>query len=287
MVSIPNRPEQEIAQIIYSAYEERAAKKGRGIYLSRIGASSLGTPCLRRLFFDWRAYARKVVPGRVQRLFDTGHQQEARVVADLKMAGLQVWDLDPETGKQFTYVDKETGHSVNKIDGVIRGVVGAEKTPHLLEIKTHNDAQWQALNKAMDIKVSHPEHYVQVNDGMRRTGLRRALYVGLNKNDENYYFERVRYDARCAEWGEERIDALYRATTVPEGISKDASAEGCRHCDFKDACLGGQPLKNCRTCRHCEPGPGGEWLCNLHQKVLSWDEQRAACDSWDPMRTEK
>ena len=286
MVAIPDYPEQRLSDLVWQAREREQVKKSRGIYLSRLGASTLGEACQRAAFFDWRAYARGSTPGRVLNLFETGHIVERRVVEDLRLAGMRVWDLDPATGKQFTYADPETGHSVCKLDGVIKGVPGFEDEPHVLEIKSHNDKNFASLVKRR-VREAFPTHYVQCQEGMWLTGLRAALYVGRNKNDESYHFERVPYDeAAVAEGVKGRIRSLYGATLIPAGVSPDATGYLCKWCGFKDVCTGGQPLKNCRTCRSCEPGPDGSWLCNLWEKTLDWDEQRAACDRWDPLKAE-
>ena len=290
MVGIPDYPEQRLADIIWQAREKQNAASGRGIYLSRLGASSLGHPCPRAVFFDWRAYARVPFEGRMLNLFKSGHLMEDRVVDDLRLAGLEVWATD-ENSKQFTYTDPETGHAVVKLDGVVRGVPGYGRQPHVLEVKTHNDKSFIDLIKRR-MQLSKPDHYWQCQMGMWLTGLDAALYIGRNKNDENYHFERSERDPETIEQIEKRIGSLYRATLIPPGVSADATGYICeprglfRGCNFREVCLGGEPLKNCRTCRNVEPGPEGSWLCNLHEKVLDWDDQRTACDSWDPLKAE-
>lgn len=264
---------------------EDNAKKKRGVYLARLGASSVGDPCLRRVFFGWRAYSQGEPEGRMLNLFETGHITEKRVVEDLRLAGCRVWDLDPNAGKQFTYTDPATGHFIVKLDGVIKGVPGYESEPHVLEIKSHNDAHFTSLIKR-GLQEAEPEHYVQCQAGMWLSGLTSALYVARNKNDERYYFQRVRFDQQSVSGTVERIISLYNATLIPAGVSVDATGYVCRYCGEKGVCLGAKPLTNCRTCKHVEPGPEGSWLCNLWEKTLDWDEQRRACPEWKALQAE-
>jgi len=133
---------QEMVDTIYHAIEKEEV---RDLYLARIGASGIGDECLRSIWLSWRAYDDKQFGGRMLRLFGTGHWQETRVIEDLRRAGYSTWDFD-EDGKQFTYTD-ETGHFVCKLDGVIKGVPGSEKTPHDLEIKSHNKNSFTELKK--------------------------------------------------------------------------------------------------------------------------------------------
>ena len=132
MVAIP-KPEVTMIDKIYAAIEKKLTRPFR---LTRIGASGIGNPCLRAIWYDWRGYDSPTFDGRMRRLFETGEHQEVRIQQDLQLAGYQVWTHDDE-GNQFTATD-ETGHFVCKLDGVIKGVNGAEKTLHDLEIKTHS-----------------------------------------------------------------------------------------------------------------------------------------------------
>ena len=103
MVALPKSGEQQLIDNIYKTYEVKEAE--RGFYLGRLGASFLGEECMRKTWLSWRAYAQAKFGGRMLRLFDTGHQQEGRIVADLRATGLGVWDRDHNTGQQLEYVE--------------------------------------------------------------------------------------------------------------------------------------------------------------------------------------
>jgi hypothetical protein len=277
MADIPQpvvRPEQGIADLIYASYEREAAKKPR--WLGNLGPSGIADPCLRRVFYAWRGYLRGVAEGRIQRLFQTGHREEVRVVADLATrTGMQVWAVDPATGRQFKRVHK-SGHYLVRPDGVIKGVLSAPKTPHLLEIKTHNDKSFKAL---LDhgMPASKPEHYIQCLEGMSAMKLTRYLYVGVNKNDERYYFERGRPNARATAWVADRLGSLLNSDLTPPPLSLTQDAYECTFCPYKGPCAGGPFDKNCRTCRHSTTGEEGTWVCDLLEKTLTQQEQQDTC----------
>lgn len=275
MASIP-KPATTIADRIYAHYEKQNEKP---LYLARIGASSIGDPCLRAIWLSWRAYDDKKFDGRMLRLFETGHLQEERIQRDLINAGFQVWDYDEE-GNQFTYTD-ETGHFVAKLDGVVKGVIGAEKTPHDLEIKTHSLKSFDEVVKK-GVEKAKPVHFYQMQAGMKFSKLPRALYVALCKNDERYHVERIYPDPEIQEEIAQKIIKLVNATTPPVGISDDAGAYDCKWCDMKEVCVGDKkPIKTCRSCQHVEVvQKNGEWLCTRHGHVLSNEEQRNACLSY-------
>ena len=279
MVAIAH-PEETMADRIYAHYEKQNEKP---IYLARIGASSIGDPCLRSIWLSWRGYDDKKFGGRMLRLFQTGHLQEERIQDDLKNAGFQVW-THQEDGNQFTYTD-DTGHFVAKLDGVIKGVIGAEKTPHDLEIKTHSAKSYDEVKKK-GVEKAKPVHFYQMQAGMMYSKLTRALYVALCKNDEDYHIERVKPDSAIREEIQRKITTLVNATIPPQGVSSDGGAYDCRWCDMKEVCTGAKkPIRTCRSCQHAVVIlTEGKWGCMLSKEVLSLDQQRAACEDYEVLK---
>ena len=114
--------EVEVIDRIYDAIEK---KSRRPLRLSRLGASGIGDECIRRIWLSWRGYDTPVFNGRMLRLFETGELQEKRIIADLRLAGFAVWDTY-ESGLQYAFTD-DTEHFVVKLDGVVKGIPGADR----------------------------------------------------------------------------------------------------------------------------------------------------------------
>jgi len=282
MVALPGRPEQAMTERLYQAVVISRAKK---MTLTRLGASSIGEECLRKTFYGWRRYSLRQPDGRMSLLFESGDIYEKRAIENLRLIGLKIWDKDPDTGKQYFWAHP-SGHFVVNPDGVCRGVITDEKTPHILEVKSHNDRNFRNLENR-GVKQSHPEHYIQMQMEMHGFGLSWALYVGVNKNDDAYYFERVPYDEATAASINRKIDTLVAATLTPAGVSQTASAPPCRFCYHKRVCVGEEaPLRHCRTCRNVQAVANpeskyGDWYCNFHNKLLSYGDQLKGCDFYD------
>ena len=279
MAAIPLSNTQEIIHRIYTTIADE--KQDKELYLGRLGSSSIGGECPRATWMNWRAFAKAQFGGRMLRLFETGHLQEARIVVDLKRAGFTVFDLDAE-GNQFQYID-ETGHFISKIDGVIIGVPGSSDKPHVLEIKTHNKNSFAGVIK-YGVQKSKPTHYAQVQSTMMLSGMTRALYVALCKDDEQFYIERIKEDKPEQKLIERRIISLVNATMRPARINEDIESFACKFCDMKEVCFDkAAPLRNCRTCRYCEPAEGGDWVCSGEGDTLSKDEQRKGCKHYEAL----
>lgn len=244
---------------------------------STLSGSIVGKACDRELWYGFRwAVEPEKFSGRMLRLFDTGHVEEARMVAWCRLAGMAVEDRDPATGEQFEvwYLD---GHGHGYTDGRATGVPGAPVVAHLLECKTHNDKSFGEVKKHK-VQVAKPEHFAQMQIYMHALGLTRALYLAKNKNTDELYAERVAYDPEYASRLLARLERIRDASTAPARIADDPNAYACRFCKKTEVCHGGAFARvNCRTCLHSTPAPGGVWRCEHHKRDLSKEDQAAGC----------
>jgi hypothetical protein len=257
---------------IFAAYEADTSDGFR----SHLGASLIGKECERALWYDFRWTTKAKFPGRVLRLFETGHLAEARLVQNLRRTGATVLEVDPETGRQFR-VQAHGGHFGGSLDGVALNLLEAPKTWHVLEFKTHSAKSFADL-AAKRVRQSKPQHFAQMQIYMSLTGLTRALYVAVNKDNDDLYIERVELDTVVSTRLLEKAQRVIFAATPLPRISEDPSWYQCRLCDHADVCHGKQAAEiNCRTCLHATPVDGG-WHCAHHNKSLMEVDQRTACE---------
>lgn len=275
MATIPKNLEA-LKELLYASYERKEASSPER--LTRIGASGIGEECVRAIWFDWRGAYESKFSGRILRLFKTGHMQEDRVIQDLRDAGLSVWSHQ-EDGQQWTYVFAD-GHGVAKLDGVVKGVPGAEKTPHTLEIKSSNLKGFKEVEK-LGVQHAKPMHYAQIQMGLLGSGMKDGLYIMICKDDENYYCERVKRDETAIKEIERKLDQLTRFDSPPPRITEKEDDWRCKFCDAKPVCWSKEPLRqNCRTCGYSSVEAEGNWACAKLNKILSQKEQLSGCDLW-------
>ena len=143
---MPELPQEAIdsptVTAIYAAYvasAEATAHQSR-----RLGASVVGKICPRAVWYDFRHCGREKFEGRMLRLFETGHNEEARIARNLQDIGAEVHLADPATNEQFT-LTAIGGHFVDKLDAVCAGLPEAPKTWHVCEFKTHNHKSFTAI----------------------------------------------------------------------------------------------------------------------------------------------
>lgn len=272
-------PRDTTADRIYRRYRTSMDRDER----SYLGASVVGNPCSRALWYAFRwAYPGDELSGRKLRLFDTGHREEARIVDDLREGGIYVVGQQTE----FTALG---GHLRGHIDGVASGLPEAPKTPHLIEIKTHNDKSFKELLKD-GLKLAKPVHYAQMILYMHQLEYARGMYIALNKNDESIYTERIGHVGiyKDADALLKKANYIITTSVAPAKLHEDPdkpAAYVCGWCPAKGVCHDGVwPRRNCRTCVSSEAvvdsfGDNAEWYCTHWKKKLTLSEQKAGCSA--------
>lgn len=250
-------PRPDIVELVWRARERDHAEAPR----SYLGASAVGAECERQLWYTFRHVGREQFPGRVLRLFETGHLEERRFVKDLESIGIEVQDEDPMTGRQWAY-SAFGGHGRGHGDGVARGVPGFPENEWLLvEMKTHNGRSFARL-EAHGVMESKPQHYAQMQLYMHLGGYRHAIYVAKNKDNDDLYVETIPYHAEHAAALMSRWEGIIFAEEPPPKINDNPAIPPCKWCALREHCHGAEPaLVNCRTCAHARPERDGSWSC--------------------------
>lgn len=219
----------------------------------RLGASSIGEECSRRIWYQFRWAKDEQFSGRMLRLFRRGNREESVVIEDLEAIGCVVTG----TGKE-QFELKIAPHIVAYPDGIIEaGVPEAPAKSHVLEIKTHSAKSFATLLK----EGLPPKHYAQMQLAMHGTGIDRGLYVAVNKDTDDLYTERLRYEKETAEKIIARGQMIIDAQEAPLGVSTDPSWYQCKMCPVASVCHKWIPAdRNCRTCAHSTPVAEG-WHC--------------------------
>lgn len=247
-----------------------------------IGMSELGNPCQRAIWYNFHwAYIKELEP-RIKRIFSRGDYEEECVVRDLRLAGIEVENTQLE-------LTDETGHIRGHIDGQVSNVPGAEKTPHLLEVKTMNKSRYLNYIKK-GLKYAAPEYHVQINQYMGRLGLSRCLFAVTNKDNEERNYQRYGFDEdNFKEYNKVGFDVL--TSEYPPQKIGDMTYLTCKWCDAHNVCHKGTKVqRNCRTCNFADIEVDGRWSCSnektsqlkfQHAKYIPEEIQREGCNFYE------
>lgn len=270
MTTLPTEPDVTIQQLIDRAHE--AKREEPRPYL---GVSELGTECERALWYGFRWARLPHAEGRMMRIWRTGHESEATLIGDLEAIGIKVQRQQEEVSFG--------GHILGHIDGTALNVPGAEKTEHLLELKSAKLERYNKLEK-LGVKEAEPKYWVQMQDYMLALGLTRALYVSRCKDDERIHSERVHFEREPAEAWVERGHRVSLMSDAPERIDERPAFYKCKMClDWLDICHKAKSTDaiNCRTCAHSTPleSPALAWKCERWGALIPEEGQRVGCSA--------
>jgi hypothetical protein len=272
-----------IVSAIYEQYEKRGNAEPARAYL---GASIIGKECSRALWYDFRWCGAPVFDGRMYRLFQTGHLEEPRMIADLRCIGAEVYDVDPTNGRQFGFAD-HGGHMKGHMDGCARHIPTGGARWHVLEFKTHSAKSFADLKKN-GVKKAKPQHYDQMTWYMGKTGMDRALYLAKNKDTDELYAERIEFDKVRFEQIQAKAAQIIFGSGIPPKLSDDPSYYLCKMCDHRAVChMNRVPPISCRTCCHstAEKDGDGRWSCAKAgpDSSIPVNAQRTGCPQHLPL----
>lgn len=256
-----------IPAMIYKYHEANTSDWRR----PHLGASIIGRKCAREVWYSFHWCKAPSFDGRMLRLFETGQLAEDRIVKELEGIGIEVY------GQQK--VISILPHFGGSCDGIGKGFPES-RAPHVLEFKTHNRKSFETL-QSKGVQESKPEHYVQMQIYMGGLGLDRAYYIAVNKDTDEIYAERVRFDKELFTGYVGKARMIIDAQTVKDfpKIADNPARFECRFCNYKNMCHGRDvPEVNCRTCLHSTAAPDGTWTCARHGGAIPVDFQREACE---------
>ena len=228
-----------------------------------LGLSMIGHECSRYLQYYWRWGFRINVSGRMRRLFDAGHDAEARIVE-------QLGDVTDTQRSLLGF----SGHWKGHIDGIWNRT--------LLEIKTFNSKRFRVLQQK-GVKESNPAHYAQMQAYMSFCDMpKKATYVATCKDDSTIYVEEVAYDD--AEWtllSNKAVDVVMNPVLLPKTGTGEPTWNTCRYCDARQVChFKAEIPRSCRSCVNVIAIEDGKWICGLDRNELSVTEQEDACNRY-------
>lgn len=241
-----------------------------------LGASLIGKECAREAWYIFRWVKFAAFDGRMLRLFERGHREEKQFLELLRGIGCQVWEVDPETGKQFRIYGVH-GHYGGSLDsgGILPYL---PDLPILMEFKTHNMKSFTNLvNKG--VILAKPQHFAQMCSYGKHYKFRYGLYVAVNKNDDDIWIELIELDWNLAHDLDNKAQDIIEATFPPPRISNNPAYYACKFCHLSGICHSNEPVEvNCRSCKCAVPVENGQWKCTRFDDIIPDSFIKTGCE---------
>lgn len=276
-----------IADQIDDDIEEYSQKLYSDEPRKHIGASEMGHSCDAFLWFKFRWMFFEKFNGRMLRLFIRGHREEDILIDLLRRIGFNIKQV-AEDGKQLRIItrNKHFGGSSDSTASLPERYGTFE--PMLLEFKTAKSKLFAPIKNTGVVKAKD-KHWKQMCIYGRKHNLRYALYICVNKDDDDIAFEVLELDWGLADALENRADSIISSPIRPKRLSNDPSFWECKFCPANKLCHRltdsngielAQPEKNCRSCYFSQALIDGTWKCNYYQQIIPVDFIPKGCGNW-------
>jgi hypothetical protein len=201
-----------------------------------LGASGIGSECLRRVQYDWQCDS--VHAARTKRIFSRGHMFEEITVKAMGQAGFRMERGTPATA--FSAADDLfKGHA----DGIV--VAGPNvpglRYPCLFEHKALGSSGWKKIEK-YGLRQAYPQYFDQCQLYMAYLGLDEnpALFSAVNSDNCEILHLLVPFNGEAAQAASDRAVSVIKATKagelLPRITEKGPTDWRCKVCSHKDRC---------------------------------------------------
>jgi hypothetical protein len=232
-----NLAESDFNKSIIKLMDTSALTEQREARRDYLGASQIGSDCLRRIQYDWMCDVDH--PAKTKRKFARGHLFEDITIKALLQAGFRI-----ECGTDATKFSAVDGDFRGHADGIVRDGPPVMGYPCLFEHKALGASGWRKLeNKGL--RIAYPGYYDQVQLYMAYLDLtdNPALFSAVNADSCEILHIAVPYDAEAAQAASDRATMIIRETRAGVLLGRIASKPDdfrCRNfCDHSDRCWAG------------------------------------------------
>ena len=259
-----------------------------------LGGSAIGHECARWVWLSWHWCLSRETDPRKIRIFEEGHRIEDATLE--RISRFCHLESAPGADQVSAMIPRTHGHGKVHADNVITHVPGHESKRFLLECKSSNNRSYRALIRAESYVKWNPQYGAQLQlyiGSLRASGqdIDAAVVVVFNKNDAEYYSERIEFNQDeyetlidKAQWIVEQ-----RPPPAPAFSRSFYKAQNFMSADdygvyFRDL----TPRRpNCRNCAYGvadTSNANGTWQCLRDNVPVSYDKQLTGCDAhlWRP-----
>lgn len=191
-----------------------------------IGASSIGHPCNRNIWYGFKGNNKKPLTSKQIKTFSIGHALESVIKNKIVESGIKL--IDPTEEQIFS---KENKLFKGSYDAII--IINDKKS--ILEIKTANNSSFQNFVKK-GLRSWNEQYYAQIQSYMGMSEIHSSYLIAINKDTSELYdeyvgFDEIFYDFLCV-----KSNIISSSIDVPEKINKNPMFYICNMCQYKEEC---------------------------------------------------
>ena len=200
-------------------------------YRQYIGASSIGKPCKRAIWYGYHGAEQKDVSSALQITFDIGKTLEKLLLEYIGLTDLKL-EIPLEENKWLFCQDSELKEFQGHMDGLL---YLDELSPTVLEIKTAKSSSFQKFVKDGLLKWNYI-YYAQLQAYMGMANLNEGILLAINKDNSELHMETVEFDYDYYELLKDKVRTILESKEPPDKINNNSCFIICQRCDFQKIC---------------------------------------------------
>lgn len=239
-----------------------------------LGASEIGHECSRYLWLKFHKYVEpEQFEPRMLRLFQRGKNEELIFETHIYDLGIEILERCTD---QAGFKD---GFFAGHGDGVY--LIDGERVA--AEMKTHSLKSFGMLKRGKLLQT-HPKHYAQCIMYAGKFNCAYALYMAVNKNDDELFFDVIDFNQEEYKEYCDRAEYITTADKPPDRIASKSSDYRCKMCHAHAVCWGLEmPRVNCRNCTSVAKEPiNGKFLCEKNDDKKLDTSGNCSAHSFNP-----
>lgn len=240
MPIIPPKPDFTI-EAMKKACERKALEQPARSY---VGASIIGHPCARFIWYGYKQYPKKPFTAKTLWAFDDGHRTEDLISERLRLIDGIELKTHNENGYQYGF-SMYDGQFKGHYDGQIKGILQAPKAWHVWECKCCSEKKFKEFQKTKQkygekdtLQTWNVIYWVQAQIYMDKTGYDRHYTTVASAGGRDLDSCRTEYKPEVAERYKDRARAIIETKQPPPRISENQDHWQCRFCDYREVCHG-------------------------------------------------
>ena len=217
----------DISQIITKTIADSPTDAPRNY----IGASSIGKPCSRAIWYGFTGAESTNPPPSLRTTFEIGKRLEGLLIDYLEESGFKI--VRPNSDNDYLLLqDKDVPVFQGHCDALM---ILPNSAPSVVEIKTANTASFSKF-KAKGLRVWNDGYYAQLQAYLGMSGYPRGVLLAIDKNTSELHHEWVNYDDIFYHELKSRALNISQMEEPPEKLNKNPIYFLCNSCSYRKIC---------------------------------------------------
>lgn len=189
-----------------------------------IGASQIGNPCQRAIWYDYKHYPKKPYSAKQLRTFEIGKRLESMILSELTVSNIK-WS-------NYDIVD-----TIPFFRGTCDAILSINDQKYILEIKTAKDVSFKKFIK-LGLKDWNKQYYAQIQTYMGLYNIEKGILLAINKDTSELHQEEINFDPIYYMTLKSNASYIAEQKEPPERINKSPLFYICSMCQYKELCHG-------------------------------------------------